>query len=90
MERRHHPVVQYLINIVVSIDQLFNALFGGDPDETISSRLGKWLISSNIGPIRKRIAYVICRMLHWFDKQHCIDAIEYDEGGNSAIKEPKK
>lgn len=32
---------KYAINVLIAIDQLFNALFYGDPDETISSRLGK-------------------------------------------------
>lgn len=32
---------KYLYNILIGIDQLVNALLGGDPDETISSRLGK-------------------------------------------------
>ena len=33
---------RYFWNIFISIDQFINTLFGGDPDETISSRLGKW------------------------------------------------
>jgi len=32
---------KYLLNILISIDQLGNTFAGGDPDETISSRLGK-------------------------------------------------
>ena len=37
---------KYLRNLLVAIDQLLNTILGGDPDETISSRLGKrdwWL-----------------------------------------------
>ncbi len=32
---------KWLLNILISIDQLGNTIAGGDPDETISSRLGK-------------------------------------------------
>lgn len=34
-------IKQYIRNILIAIDQLANALLGGDPDWTISSRLGK-------------------------------------------------
>ena len=90
IKRRHHPVVQYLINILVSIDQFFNALFLGDPDETISSRLGKWTLDSEIDSTRRRIAYGICRALHWIDEGHCVRFIEEDEGSNAVIRESKK
>jgi len=32
---------KYLINIFISFDQFINTLFGGDPDMTISARLGR-------------------------------------------------
>jgi hypothetical protein len=32
---------RYIWNLLISIDQLFNVLLGGDPDETMSSRMGK-------------------------------------------------
>lgn len=66
---------KYIWNILISIDQFFNALFLGDPDETISSRLGKrrnhWL------------AKLICPILNWLDPRggdHCKKSIETDEG----------
>jgi hypothetical protein len=34
-------IKKYIWNILIAIDQFFNAVFGGDPDETISSRLAK-------------------------------------------------
>lgn len=34
-------LIQYLYNIVLGIDQAFNTLLLGHPDETISSRLGR-------------------------------------------------
>jgi len=62
---------RYFWNVVVSLDQLVNTLFGGDPDETISSRLGKrnwWL------------GRFICWVLDKFDKNHCEKVLEHDEG----------
>ena len=85
-----HPLAQYLINIAVSVDQFFNVLLGGDPDETISSRLGKWTLDSEIDSTRRRIAYGVCRALHWIDKNHCVKFIEANEGSNAVIRGKKK
>jgi hypothetical protein len=34
---------KYIWNILVAIDQFINTVLGGDPDETMSSRMGKQL-----------------------------------------------
>jgi hypothetical protein len=65
--------MKWLKNVLVGFDQLANALFGGDPDETISSRCGKREQSS-------RFCKWLCRQLHKIDKRHCPDSIEGDEG----------
>jgi len=36
-------IKKYFINLAISIDQLVNTILGGYPDETISSRAGKWV-----------------------------------------------
>jgi len=55
---------------------VFNTLLGGNPDETISSRCGKKVRKAG----RKyKLAYYLCRALHWFDKDHCMKSIEDDE-----------
>lgn len=33
---------KYLKNLFIAISQIINTILGGDPDETFSSRLGKW------------------------------------------------
>lgn len=79
---------KYILNILISIDQLGNTLTGGDPDETISSRLGK--IKRKYGgiiPWTKPLARLIDWGLEKIDKNHCIDAIEEDEGTNAVFKE---
>ena len=64
----------YSRRIAVAVDQLFNALFGGDEDETISSRAEK---ARRKG---KRWGCVLCWVLDWLDKDHCKNSIELDEG----------
>ncbi len=70
-------IKRYIINVLLWLDLGANTLLGGDPQETLSSRLGKAAKRGN------RIAYVCCRALRWFDKNHCINAIDKDEGDKS-------
>jgi hypothetical protein len=65
---------RYFWNILISIDQLFNTLLLGDPDETLSSRLGKRARKGEI------FAKCMCKLLDIFDKNHCEKSIEEDEG----------
>jgi len=68
-------VKRYFWNILVSIDQLFNTVFGGDPDETISSRMGKHLAKHDCP-----FCNLMCKLLNLFEKDHCVKSIEKDEG----------
>lgn len=34
---KRHPVIKYLLNILIALDQLGTVLVGGHPDETMSS-----------------------------------------------------
>lgn len=67
---------KYCWNVLISIDQLANAILAGDPDETISSRAGKVQHTS-------RWAKYLCWTLNKLDTNHCKDAIENDEGKDS-------
>ncbi|RMG30244.1 MAG: hypothetical protein D6721_04350, partial [Gammaproteobacteria bacterium] len=58
---------------LVGIDQLANAVIGGDPDETISSRIGK-----RRG--RCKLCAALCWLLDKIDPRHCARSIEADEG----------
>jgi len=83
---------KYLLNIFIAGDQFINVLRGGDPDETISSDLGKDEIAGTLNRREKRLA----KVLNKIDKDHCKEAIEGDEGKDSlkefenAIEEFKK
>ena len=65
----------YVKNLLIAIDQLANTIFGGDPDETISSRCGKYVRRN-----RGWFPCQLCKILNWFQKDHCIQSIEEDRG----------
>lgn len=77
---------RYCWNIFIAVDQLVNTVFGGDPDETISSRLGKWRKSgcNKYGP-RKYIFVYINWIVELFEKDHFDKSIEDDEGDRKVI-----
>jgi len=75
---------KYFWNILISLDQLFNTVLFGDPDETISSRLGKWLEYPTTST-RYKFAEFTCKFLHMIDKNHCRKSVEPDEGKNGII-----
>lgn len=55
-------------NHLVALDRYANSLLGGNPNETISSRLGRE---------RKKCKFCrfVCRFLHFFDQDHCDKSI---------------
>jgi hypothetical protein len=64
-----------LKHILIAVDQLANAILGGWPDETLSSRAYRWHTAGK---------------LHWpmhviddlfFDKRHCADSYESERAG---------
>jgi hypothetical protein len=63
--------------LAVSFDQLANTVFGGNEDETISSRAGK---EARKG---KRWACLLCKLLDRFDPDHCERNIESDRARTS-------
>lgn len=75
---------KYFWNLLISIDQLVNTIFLGDPDETISSRLGKWLDYPK-NKWRYKTANAICRLLRKLDINHCRKSIERDEGNRNLL-----
>ncbi len=69
---------QWVWNILIAIDQLVNTIFGGDPDETISSRVGK-------DADKNKFAAFMVKFLDIFEKEHCEKSKEDDEGKNNAF-----
>lgn len=83
--RKMNHLKKYIFNILISLDQLVNVLLLGDPDETISSRLGKWLADGK-GTWRGLVAHPICQFLRLFDHNHCMKSVESDEGNDALIR----
>lgn len=75
-------IKKYILNVLVAIDQLVNALIGGDPDETISSRASK-----NRHKWHWNILVII---LDFFDEGHSDKTREDDEGGDAIFHEIQK
>ena len=80
-------------SVLVWVDQGANTVLGpllnwvldplhlfGDPDETLSSVLGK-----NVRDGACKGCYLTCRLLHLFDSNHCHKSIEDDEGTTNSI-----
>ena len=61
------------LRLIMQVDRVCNALLFGDPDETMSSRFGRQKDEFIF-------YYYLCLLLSLFDKNHCQDAINPDEG----------
>lgn len=69
----------YLLNLIYVFDLVVNTIFLGDPDETISSRIGKKTARGK----KCKICNWICKFLDMIDDRHCGDAIKLHEGRGS-------
>ena len=83
-------VGKYVMNVLISLDQLGNTIICGDPDETISSRVGKMKrkYEGHI-PHSRFFPHLLDKILEKVDKNHVIDAIEEDEGKDQIKKDWK-
>ena len=77
--------MSYLSNFFVSIDQLGNVLAGGNPDNTISSRVGyynKHNIQAEKAPLQWRIFETIINFTFYpiDGVDHCHEAFHNDAG----------
>lgn len=77
----HTGASRYARNVLIGVDQLFNAILFGDPDETLSSRIGKAAEHGHW------FAIMMSRFLDLFEKDHCKKSMEYDEGKRNLFKD---
>lgn len=61
-------MIRYILNFLIGIDQLANAILNGDPDETLSARA--WRTEQD-GKIFGRIFRPLIDILLFFDPNHC-------------------
>lgn len=72
---------QYGWNILIAIDQTVNAILAGDPDETISSRIGKVKLSHGGRiPWQRPILKIADWLLDRIDDNHTVNSIDDTEG----------
>jgi len=73
----------YAFNLLVAIDIVLNALIGGDPGETISSRAGKGRRKDQ--PVHTFAANAIDALFKvlFQEANHCEVSIQQDEGKNA-------
>ena len=76
------PVGRYLYGLAIALDQFGNALTGGSPRNTISSRLGRIKRSAG-GEVPTETWLYLGRpldgLLEWLDENHSIEAVENEE-----------
>ena len=87
LDMKRNPLLRYGWNILIWVDQGLNTfLFLGDPDETVSSHIGR--VKRRHGGRVPRHRFVM-RVLDWFlelaDPNHSIDSIEEDEGKDGLL-----
>jgi len=75
------PVIQYLYNLALGFDQFMNAILFGDPDESLSGRCGRAMVSGKpkawVPPIRAYLDFIF--LVLFKQENHCIASIEPEE-----------
>ncbi|HDR0635860.1 TPA: DNA helicase UvrD [Pasteurella multocida] len=65
---------KYLLNIAIAIDQGFNALFFGSPDETLSSRAYRGAVLAGKPKKKWKFFHAAINKLFFWQKDHCKQA----------------
>ena len=74
-----NPILRYLLNLLILLDESANTLTGGSPNETISERAAK---ARKEG---KKWGCVLCRWLDRINPGHCDDALTATIGDDAVI-----
>lgn len=73
----------YGFNLFVLVTTTINTVTGGDPGETLSSRLGKGKLSGKpVHTFLSRIVDLAFEMI-FNQRNHCVQSIQPDEGKNA-------
>lgn len=72
---------QYVFNLLLGLDQFINVVLLGDPDESISGRLGRAHLSGHpklfVEPLRKLVDYGAKGLAGQHD--HCVNSVESED-----------
>ena len=77
---------KWAFNFWLSVDQFGNTITFGDPDETISSRMGKWITEDDVGEGRVMWGNALCYFLDMVDEDHCQNSIDPEEGKDAVMQ----
>jgi len=66
--RIHPEIKRYILNNAIALDQQFNTLLGGSPDETLSSRAYR---TEQQQKIFGRLFRPVIDLVFFFDPLHC-------------------
>ena len=72
---------QWVLNILVAIDELVNSILGGSPHETISSRLGR---NYPLSPLTTIVNMLFFWQKNWMGL-HCQSRVQPEEFEDDAI-----
>jgi hypothetical protein len=75
-----------LKNVLIALDQLINAVFGGWPDETLSSRAWRWHVFGKRSWPRKAIDKVFG---FFGDANHCLESFLSEREGRQLPPEAR-
>lgn len=67
---------KWLYNVIIALDQLFNAILGGWADETLSSRAYRGAILAKSPSKKWRVIFRVIECVFFFEKNHCKTAYE--------------
>lgn len=79
------PRGQYIKNVLIAIDQLFNAVIGGYCDESLSSRAYRWEKNG----VRSWPRRVVDGLFFW-QREHCKSSYESEREGRQSPPELRR
>lgn len=79
------PRGQYIKNVLIAIDQLFNAAIGGYCDESLSSRAWRWARDG----VRDWPRKLIDGLFFW-QREHCKSSYESEREGRQSPPELRR
>lgn len=67
---------KYFLNIAIALDQLFNAILSGSPDETLSSRAYRGAVLEKQPKKKWKVIFFCIEKLFFWEKDHCKKSYE--------------
>lgn len=83
---RPRPTESYILNLLITLDEFGNAITGGDPGETISSRSAKARVEGRMwGCVMCKFLGAVATLIARKTTDHCALSLDPTEGKNAVI-----